>query len=210
MEKNTLTAVIMATMLEAKPFVSGLSLDQVHKKPFLVFTNKKYILLISGIGKANAAMASAYCCTKFKPDIIFNTGAAGALTMSKSRGEIYQISKIIEHDRPDFKTGKPFIHNLLTMEGINVKSAILSTSDKAAVSKKERDNVSKHGGELVDMEGASIVQTCKKFKTPCHMFKYVSDTLEDTENSNIIDNIRSYRQKSFLFFKEQILKSQFR
>ncbi len=210
MKKNTLTAVIMATMLEAKPFVSGLSLDQVHKKPFLVFTNKKYILLISGIGKANAAMASAYCCTKFKPDIIFNTGAAGALTMSKSKGEIYQISKIIEHDRPDFKTSQPFIHNLSILKGVKVETAILSTSDKAAVSRDEREKVSKYGGELVDMEGASIVQACKKFRTPCHMFKYVSDTLEDTENSNIIDNIRSYRQKSFLFFKEQILKSQFR
>ncbi len=207
MEKNSLTAVIIATMTEAKPFVSGFSLDQIHKKPFPVFKNKKFILLICGIGKANAAMATAYCCTKFKPHIIFNTGAAGALTMSKSRGEIYQIVQIIEHDRPDFKTRQPFIHNLSTLKGVKVETAILSTSDKAAVSKDERENVSKYGGELVDMEGASIVQTCKQFKTPCHIFKYVSDTLEDAKSCNIIDNIRLYRQKSFLFFKEQILKS---
>ncbi|MCP4673293.1 MAG: 5'-methylthioadenosine/S-adenosylhomocysteine nucleosidase, partial [Desulfobacula sp.] len=63
MEKNSLTAVIMATMIEAKPFVSGLGLDQIHKKPFLVFKNEKFILLICGIGKANAAMGTAFCCT---------------------------------------------------------------------------------------------------------------------------------------------------
>jgi adenosylhomocysteine nucleosidase len=208
MEKNSLTAVIMATMLEAKPFVSQMSLEPVSKKPFLIFKKQKLLLVICGIGKANAAMATTYCCTKYKPDTVFNIGAAGALIMSKKKGEMYQIKKIIEHDRLSFKNNEPFIHYPSIMKGF--KCAILSTSDKAAVSIDQRKKVAVYGGELVDMEGASIVQTCKKFKTPCHMFKYVSDTLEDTENSNIIDNIRSYRQKLFLFFKDQVLKTEFK
>jgi adenosylhomocysteine nucleosidase len=203
MNKLPLTAVIMATMVEAKPFVAGMSLEPVNKKPFLVFKKKKIILVICGIGKANAAMATAYCCTKFKPDTVFNIGAAGALTKAKNRGEIYHINKIIEHDRLDFKTDKPFIHNSSMMKGF--KCAILSTSDNAAISIKQRKKISTHGGELVDMEGASIVQTCKKFKTPCYLFKYVSDTLEDVEEQSIIDNIRKYRQKSFVFFMDKIL-----
>ncbi|MDM8536498.1 5'-methylthioadenosine/S-adenosylhomocysteine nucleosidase [Desulfobacterales bacterium HSG17] len=192
----------MATMVEAKPFVSGMSLEPVSKKPFLVFKKEKIIVVICGIGKANAAMATAYCCTKFKPDTVLNIGAAGALTKTKKRGEIYHINKIIEHDRLDFKTDKPFIHNSSMMKGF--KCAILSTSDNAAVSKKLRKEVAAYGGELVDMEGASIVQTCKKFKTPCYLFKYVSDTHEDDEEQSIIDNIREYRQKSFVFFEDKI------
>ena len=205
MEKNSLTAIIMATMLEAKPFVSQMSLEPVSKKPFLVLKKKKLLLVICGIGKANAAMATAYCCTKYRPDIIFNIGAAGALTMSKKRGEIYQIKKIIEHDRLSFKNNKPFIHYPSTMEGF--KCAILSTSDIAAVSIDQRKKVSMYGGELVDMEGASIVQACKRFQIPCYIFKYVSDTLEDIESNTIVDNIRQYRQESAVFFKEQILKA---
>jgi len=154
--------------------------------------------VICGIGKANAAMATAYCCTKYRPDTVFNIGAAGALTMSKKKGEFYQVNKIIEHDRLSFKNNKPFIHYPSIMEGFNC--AILSTSDKAAVSIEEREKVSKYGGELVDMEGASIAQTCKKFQIPCYIFKYVSDTLEDIESNNIVENIRQYRQESSVFF----------
>jgi adenosylhomocysteine nucleosidase len=210
MEKNPLTAIIMATMLEAKPFVSGLCLEPINRKPFLIFKNKQYILVICNIGKANAAMATAYCCTKLKPDIIFNIGAAGALTLLKVKGEIYHINKIIEHDRLDFKTTKPFIHHPSIVKDINVKKAILSTSDKAVISHEKRREVSLYGGELVDMEGASIVQTCKKFLIPCYLFKYVSDTPEDTESSNIVSEIRVLRQKSFLFFKNQIHKTKFK
>jgi adenosylhomocysteine nucleosidase len=202
MQNNPLTALIMATMVEAKPFVSGMSLEPVSKKPFLIFKNAKMILVICGIGKANAAMATAYCCTKFKPDTVFNIGAAGALTKLKNNGEIYHINKIIEHDRLDLKSDKPFIHNPSIIKGF--KYATLSTSDIAAINIKQRKSVSTFGGELVDMEGASIVQTCKKFKTPCYLFKYVSDTLEDVEGLSIIENIRALRQKSFTFFMDQI------
>jgi len=194
----------MATMVEAKPFVTGMELEPVSKKPFLIFEKKQRLLVICGIGKANAAMATAYCCTKFKPDTVYNFGAAGALDRSKRRGDIYQINKIIEHDRPDFKSDKPFVHNPAILKGY--KNAILSTSDKAAVSTEQRVKVSQYGGELVDMEGASIVQTCKKFKTPCHVFKYISDTLEDIESNNIINNIRELRQKTFEFFMTNLIQ----
>ena len=60
----------MATMLEAKPFVTNIPLDSVSKHPFPVFRNEHMILIISGIGKANAAMAAFYCCNRFSPDII--------------------------------------------------------------------------------------------------------------------------------------------
>ncbi len=206
MEKNSLKAIVMATMIEAKPFVEGLLLEPAEKKPFLVFKNQKYVLVVCGIGKANAAMATAYCCIKFKPDAVFNIGAAGALTLSKPRGEIYRINRVIEHDRPDFRTAKPFIHNIPTIDSIKAETAILSTSDKAAVSPEEREKVSQYGGELVDMEGASIIQTCRKFQTPCFLFKYVSDTPEDTDNSSIRGKIREYRKKSFLFFTHNIHK----
>lgn len=211
MEKNPLKAVIIATMLEAKPFVSmfslepELSFEPVNKKPFPVFKREKLLLIISGIGKTNAAMATAYCAIKYKPDAIFNIGAAGALSPSKKRGETYQIRKVIEHDRLDFKNSDPVIHIPFTMEGFT--TAVLSSSDNAAVSMEGRKSVSRYGGELVDMEGASIVQTCKKFQIPCYIFKYISDTMEDNESSTIVDNIRQCRQASSQFFKDKILRA---
>ncbi len=199
MEKNPLIAIIMATMLEAKPFVSGMALDFIGKKPVSIFRKQNLLLIISGIGKANAAMATAYCCCKFEPDLIFNIGAAGALTMSNKMGEIYQINKISEHDRPDFDTKQPVIHTPAVMDGY--RSSTLSTSDRAVISTDDRKKVSMYA-KLVDMEGASVVQVCKKFELPCHVFKYVSDTPEDVHSSSIVKNIKKYRDKSYIFFKQ--------
>jgi Nucleoside phosphorylase len=58
-------------------------------------------MVISGIGKAHAAAAACYGCLTFVPKTVVNAGAAGALDSSHPAGGIYQISKIIEHDRPD-------------------------------------------------------------------------------------------------------------
>lgn len=195
--------IIMATMLEAKPFVTRTPLQEVGKKPFLIFKNDTLTLVISGIGKANAAMAAAYSIEKFKPAVIFNFGAAGALDSGYKKGEMFQIDKIIEHDRPDFKTGLPFMHIPETMG--EFQCAALSTSDKAAISLQERNEVLEHGGTLVDMEGAAIVQTCRRFQIPCYLFKYISDTPEDIRGESITENIRNLREKAFDFFMEKII-----
>ena len=67
MERNPLIAIVMATMIEAKPFIRGMSLKEYEQRPFRLFKNDDILLTISDIGKANAAMGAAYCCQKFKP-----------------------------------------------------------------------------------------------------------------------------------------------
>lgn len=48
-KKNSLTAIIMATMLEANPFASKMSFEPASKKPFLVFKKERLLLVICGI-----------------------------------------------------------------------------------------------------------------------------------------------------------------
>ncbi len=192
----------MATLVEAKPFVSGLSLTQSEKKPFPVFTNNHIVLIISGIGKANAAMATAYGCSRFKPACICNLGAAGATNRSFKLGEAVQIDKIVEFDRPELRTQNPQIHLPDTLEGF--QTAVLSTSDKVVVDSDERKKVAKLAG-LVDMEGASVVQTCRRFETRCHVFKFVSDTPGHTHDMDIINHIRSLREPFYEFINQSVL-----
>jgi len=118
--------MVMATLLEAKPFVLGMSLKQTRNAPFRVFQNDNVLLIISGIGKANAAMATAYCCQKYTPACICNLGAAGAAGVGHSLGEIFHIDEIIEYDRPELKSGKPYIHKPDTIDGF--RTAKLATS----------------------------------------------------------------------------------
>jgi len=200
--KDALIALVMATMVEAKPFVLGMDLKEREKKPFPVFQNNNTLLVISDIGKANAAMATAYCCQKFKPSCIFNLGAAGASGFSHPLGEIYQIDKIFEYDRPKLTSEELTIHKPDVIDGF--KTATLSTSDRAIIEAEERKEISVFA-HLMDMEGASVVQACRMFDTKCHVFKFVSDTPEHTEDGDIIKNIRSYRTPFCDFFLRSVL-----
>jgi adenosylhomocysteine nucleosidase len=191
----------MATMLEAKPFVQGMSLRQTRKTPFRLFQNERILLIISGIGKANAAMATVYSCLKFEPACICNLGAAGAAHSGYDLGEIYHIQKIVEPDRPDLKTGKPCVYKPDLLPGF--KTTILATSDRAVLDPKERKALSIDAA-LIDMEGASVVQACRIFKKNCYLFKFVSDTPDHTHDQDIVDHIRLYRKKFYDFFEESI------
>jgi len=191
----------MATMLEAKPFVLGMSLRQTGKIPFRLFQNDGTLLIISGIGKANAAMATAYSFLKFEPACICNLGAAGATRSGYDLGEIFHIQKIVEPDRPDLKTGKPCVHKPDLLAGF--KTGVLATSDRAVLDPKERKAISINA-DLIDMEGASVVQACKLFKKNCYLFKFVSDTPDHRHDQDIVDHIRHYRQIFYEYFADAV------
>jgi adenosylhomocysteine nucleosidase len=201
METDLVTAIVMATMLEAKPFILGMSLHQTRKTPFRLFQNGGILLIISGIGKANAAMATAYICLNFKPACICNLGAAGATHSGYDLGEIFHIQKIVEADRPDLKTGKPCVHQPDLLAGF--KTTTLATSDRAVLDPKERKAISTTA-DLIDMEGASVVQACRTFKENCYLFKFVSDTPDHTRDQDIVDYIRLYRKEFYDFFADSV------
>jgi adenosylhomocysteine nucleosidase len=201
-EKHSVTAIVMATMLEAKPFVLGLSLTQSRKKPFVVFQNDDVFLIISGIGKANAAMATGYLCHTCHPARVCNLGAAGAADFSHPLGEIFHITKIIEYDRHELTTKRPYIHHPDMLSGF--QTARLSTSDMAVLDPDERRKIS-GAADLIDMEGASVAQACRKFDTKCFLFKFVSDTPDHAKDEDIVENIRQHRSIFYEFFIRSVL-----
>ena len=202
MEKDPVIVILMASMLEAKPFVMGMSLHPIEKRPFFIFNNDPFRLVISGVGKANAAMAATYCCQKYQPACIINLGAAGSSDYSRQLGEIVQISKVIEPDRIDIITRKTPLYKPHVLKGF--KKATLSTADKPVIDPAHRREISKLA-HLMDMEGAAVVQACRLFDTRCHLFKFVSDTPEHTGDGDIIENIRKYRTPFYEFFQHTIM-----
>ena len=194
--------IIMATMLEAKPFVIGLSLEKSNKGPFNEFKRDNILLVISGVGKTCAATTAAYCCQKYRPSSILNLGAAGATDLSHSLGEIYHIDKVMECDRPIFQTGAPYTHTPHILQGFT--TAKLATQDRAIIHAHERREISLHAG-LVDMEGAPIVQACGIFRRKCVLFKFVSDTPEHTNIDDFVKNIRRFRGPFYEFCEGSVI-----
>lgn len=201
MGEHPVKLLVMATMLEAKPFVAGLSMEKTAERPFPVFQSPGRILIISGIGKTRAAMTTCYGCLTFHPESVWNAGAAGALSDNCQTGSIYQIHKIIEHDRPHLLTRRPVTHtpNFLKRPG-DMPKAVLASGDCPVLKAEDRRRLAT-SADLADMEAAAVVQVCSTFKTPCHVFKFVSDTPGHTASATIIANIRRFRTPFFEYIR---------
>jgi adenosylhomocysteine nucleosidase len=192
----------MATMTEAKPLIGGLSLVETQGAPFRVFRDSRVVLTITGIGKVNAAMACASLIQGFHPGLLCNIGAAGALDDARPLGSLYHINRIIEPDRPDLETGVFVEHVPDVLAGFPMAS--LATQDRPLRRPEERAGVVGFA-DLIDMEGAAIVQAARNFGVRCFVFKFVSDTPDHAVRSAIIENIRKHRDGQLLFFREMAL-----
>ncbi len=193
--------LVFATRIEARHFIKGFDLQKTEKKPFDLYIKDKIYLIISGIGKSNAAIGTSYIIWKYNTEIIFNIGAAGSATADRKIGDICHIEKIIEYDRPKFltnglRTAKPDI-----LKGF--KTACLATQDRPVITLSDRQEVSKHA-DLVDMEGAAVLQACRLLNVKCYLFKIVTDTPADKE-IDIIKNVYSTASRMFEFFKTDVL-----
>ncbi len=202
MPEHPLIAIIMATLLEAEPFIEALALEKQADEPCPVYRRENLFLGISGIGKANAALATTYACLKLRPGLICNLGAAGATKESLPLGSIYQINKVIEPDRPSLKNGLPQVHHSQTLP--EFKTAILATQDRTIKTFEERRETALHA-DLCDMEGSAVIQTAAKFNIPCHLFKFVSDTPHPDEQDNIVERIKGLRASFCDFFIDAVL-----
>ena len=124
--------------------------------PFEIFANDEIIVIISGIGKINSAIATTYLLSKEKIDFIINFGIAG----SKNRdiGEIFLINKINNKLFPDILYPHPF------------NESEIVCSDEV---------VTKGDYPLVDMESEGFFRSATKFLPLENIFiiKIVSDNL---------------------------------
>ncbi len=201
MSEDSVIGIVVATLLEADPFIKRLLLEKYEDDPFAVYGNDRVRLILSGIGKANAAMACTCLIMTSHPRLILNVGAAGAADSGYLLGECCHISKVIEPDRPDIGSGKFHVHLPQTFEGFQM--AVLATQDRPVTDDLERREVSLHA-QLVDMEGASVIQTCARFQTRCYLFKFVSDAPDDTERLDIQKNILQCRKGFCDFFCDSV------
>ncbi|HQO39227.1 MAG TPA: hypothetical protein PK986_02050 [Spirochaetota bacterium] len=197
------SGIVIATMLEAEPFIEGLSMELTAREPFPVYTAGDIALVVSGIGKVNAALAAAHLIREKSIPLLHNAGAAGALREGISAGSIYHINEIIDWDRPRLMKGQIRKITPAMLEGFSMAS--LATLDRPVISRGERETVGR-AAELVDMEGAGFIQACRTHKVKGCLWKIVSDTAEHQKGSEIIANMKLMVGSLFQFMEQRVLK----
>ena len=201
-ERVTPIGLIIATRIEAAPFVEVLGLQASGEAGFHVYKGDGIVLVVSGIGKANAAMAVTYCCFAFHPRWIVNLGAAGSTKASHGLGDVFHVTKVIEWDRPLLSSEGPHLHFPHVLQGF--REAVLATQDRPVIDRSAREVIAPHA-DLVDMEGAAVVQAARKLATPCVLFKFVSDTPDHESEADVLAHIGEFAAAFCRFMTDSVI-----
>jgi len=182
-----LKAIVSAFYKEVAPIIKHYKLKKINS-PFDIFKNDEIIVIISGIGKINSAIATTYLLNNYDIDFIINFGIAGS--KSFKIGEIFLINKINKNLYPDILYSHPF----------NESEIICS------------DEVVTDGNfKLVDMESEGFFKASTKFLPLENIFilKIVSDNLVCFRpNDDFMDNLISPHLKNIISFIDSLEKKE--
>ncbi|MEV4350016.1 nucleosidase [Actinoplanes sp. NPDC049596] len=152
------------------------------------FLRSELPVLITGIGKVNAAVAVAGALAgAVRPSEVINLGTAGALRPGLQG--LYAVTGVIEHDL-DHRllyemTGEVFGDRVELAGGDGLT---LATGDVFVAGRPHRDTLAARA-DLVDMEGYAVAVAAARFGVPVRMIKYVSDQADENAAVTWLDSV---------------------
>lgn len=163
--------------------------------------NQSVVLLRSGVGKVQAAMATTLLHEHFKPTTVINIGSAGGLISGMEIGDIIISDEAAHHDvdltpiglAPATLPGLPqtfpsdpaliaLVKDVLTELKINSQIGLIATGDAFIADQVRVETIKSTfpNVKAVEMEAAAIAQVCYLYQTPFIVIRALSD-LPDKE-----------------------------
>lgn len=176
------------------------------------------LLIESGIGKVNAAIAATEILRGWQPDAIVSTGVAGGIAPGLSVMDVVVGTETFYHDvwcgepnLPGQVQGLPARFpadpsllasvRMLAAEGAPYRFGPIATGDRFITSRTEQEalHTAFPDALAVDMESAALAQACFRFGIPFLSFRILSDTPGATENhaAQYADFWSTLAEKSF-------------
>lgn len=162
---------------------------------------KRTVLVLSGIGKVNAAVSTSWVIHQFAPDYVINTGSAGGLGKGLKVGDVVIGETVAHHDVDVTAFGYvwgqvpqlPAVFasdlNLIrqaekaaqVFEGAAVTQGLVVSGDRFVHSSEGVAEIRSHFPEVkaVEMEAAAIAQTCHQLEVPFVIIRAVSDSADE-------------------------------
>ena len=190
------------------------------------YNNKTCILVESGIGKVNAARCTQIMIDNIKIDCILNVGVAGGVSEDVKIGDVVIGDKLIQHDfdlRP-FNYERGYIPNIgkyipcdeyliriaskMELESKSYVGTIASGDIFITESLMGEKINNKFDALCVEMEGASIAQTCYLSHIPFLVIRSISDSPNKEANNNItFDEFLEYSSNMIAKFLLEVLNN---
>ena len=174
------------------------------------------VIMKSGIGKVNAALATQVLIKNFAPKLVINSGVAGGVGGDAGIMDIVVADRITYSDvwcGPGTNFGQaadcPLYFDMfelpVTTTHAKVKKGLICSSDRFIASDDEVAAIRSRFPQVmaVDMESGAIAQTCFLASTPCAVIRVVSDTPGEADNiSQYEDFWVKAPEATFQFLKE--------
>ena len=158
--------------------------------------NREIILLKSGIGKVNAAMATTILMEKYSPSYVVNTGSAGGFATGLEVGDVIIANEVVYHDVDvtafdyhygqipnmplTFKMDDQLIKKVkITLDTLHIRNKIglLGTGDSFISDRAMITSIKQNFPKMIaaEMEGAAIAQVCYQYGIPFIIIRAISD-----------------------------------
>lgn len=161
------------------------------------YEGKEVILLKSGIGKVNAAMATTILLHHFSPDVVINTGSAGGYDAQLDVGSVVISDEVVHHDvdatvfgylmgqvpqmpatyKADAKLCQIAEQAVAAVGEHTSAMGLIGSGDSFMYDPKRVEEVRSHFPTLkaVEMEAAAVAQVCYQFNVPFVVIRALSD-----------------------------------
>lgn len=187
-----MTGIIFATEIEAKPFLGlvGAAQRRDAELPTWSFTlgKRRFVLVISGMGAENAAVATRRLLARHAVTEVVNAGVCGAVADGPGPGDVFRIASVVDADRTQSDI------DCVSTRWPHLAEAKLVTSREPVFDDLQRRNLAL-AGDLVDMEGAAVAAACRERGVPCQMLKAVTDRAASGDRSTLFANIAAVARK---------------
>ncbi|WP_448979094.1 5'-methylthioadenosine/adenosylhomocysteine nucleosidase [Neisseria sp.] len=162
---------------------------------------KRTVLVLSGIGKVNAAVSTSWVIHQFAPDCVINTGSAGGLGKGLKVGDVVIGETVAHHDVdvtafgyvwgqvPQLPAVFESDSNLIrqaekaaqVFDGAAVTQGLIVSGDRFVHSSEGVAEIRSHFPEVkaVEMEAAAIAQTSHQLEVPFVIIRAVSDSADE-------------------------------
>lgn len=171
-----------------------------------VLAGKDVVLVLSGIGKVNAAVATALVIQQYRPDYVINTGSAGGLGQGLRVGDVVIGAEVAHHDvdvtafgyvhgqvpqlpvryASDAGLMKAAKHAAVAFAGATIREGLVLSGDQFIHDSHTIDHIRRHFAdvEAVEMEAAAIAQACHQLHTPFVVVRAISDAADEEANQS--------------------------
>ena len=134
-------------------------------------------VFFTGVGKVNAAMTAAQLIERHKPNVVWNFGTAGGITVDSG---IHEVTQFVQRDMVCGGIGcepgqTPFESGIVLGNGDGLTC---STGDNFV-----SDPNLEIPADLVDMEAYAIAKVCERAGVEFRCYKYVSDQADGDASS---------------------------